>query len=275
MKYLIILLWLILGIIYFWLWNNGKKNCCDENGLAIESKMPAGINTGDTIKLEKPNLPLAFNWGSPLPVKGDGFQAYKDSIIAALKADEILEITGYYRLSEKNTTKEENLGIARAKEIRKLFPEIPDEKIRLLSTVIEERPGERNELFASAMFNNALNQKQVKEIANTALIYFPPNSVNKLNSAEIEKYLDEVADVVKKTGEKVSLSGHTDNIGPDQPNQVLGQNRADMIKTYLLKKGVPGGQIISESKGEKMPFAPNTSKENRAKNRRVELKIIK
>lgn len=275
MKYLIILLWLILGIIYFWLWNSGKNNCCDENGLAIESKMPVNGDSSDTKTLEKPDLPLAFNWSSPLAVKGEGFKAYRDSINSSLKDNEILEITGCYRLSEKNTGNEENLGIARAKEIRKLFPEIPDEKIRLLSAVIDEKPGEKTGLFASALFNNALNQKQVKEIANTALIYFSPNSVKKLNSKEIEAYLDEVAEVVKVSGEKVSLSGHTDNIGPDQANLILGQNRADMIKAYLLKKGVPAGQIISDSKGEKMPFVPNTSRENRAKNRRVELKIIK
>ena len=274
MKYLIILLWLILGIIYFWLWNNGKTTVVMKMDLPIESKMPVNGDSRDIKTLGKPVLPLGFNWSSPLTVLGEGFKAYKDSITASLKDDEILEITGYYRLSEKNTTNEENLGIARAKEIRKLFPDIPDEKIRLLSAVVEEKPGEKTALFASSMFNNALNQKQVKEIANTALIYFPPNSVNKLNSAEIENYLDEVAEVVNQTGQKVSLTGHADNLGDDLTNQKLAQKRADMIKDYLLKKDVPAGQIISESKGEKMPFVPNTSRENRAKNRRVELKLL-
>ena len=274
MKYLIILLWLILGIIYFWLWDNGKTKCCDENGVAIESNMPVNNDANTTKILEKPSMPLAFNWNSPLTIQLDGFQAYKDSIISALKDNEIMEITGYYRLNEENTTGEENLGIARAKEIRKLFPEIPDEKIRLLSSTVDEKPGEKTELFASASFNNALNQKQVKEIANTALIYFPSNSVNKLNSKEIEAYLDEVAESVIGSGQKVLLTGHSDDVGPDQPNLELSQKRADMIKAYLVQKGVPANQIISESKGEKEPFVPNTSRENRAKNRRVELKLL-
>lgn len=272
MKYLIILLWLILGIIYFWLWNSKKTECCNEAG--IDSGMAVNSDTSDTKTLGKLSLPLAFNWDSQLAVKGEGFDAYRDSISSSLKEDEILEITGYYRLSEKNTTGEENLGIARAKEVRKLFPEIPDTRIRLLSSVIDEKTGERENLFVSAMFNNALNQKQVKEIANTALIYFPTNSVNKLNSTEIENYLDDVAERVNESGEKVVLTGHTDDVGPADANKNLGQRRSDMIKKYLLTKKVPAAQVSSASLGENQPFVPNTSSENRAKNRRVELKIV-
>lgn len=272
MKYLIILLWLILGIIYFWLWNSKKTECCNEAG--IDSGMAVNSDTSDTKTLGKLSLPLAFNWDSQLAVKGEGYDAYRDSISSSLKEDEILEITGYYRLSEKNTTGEENLGIARAKEVRKLFPEIPDTRIRLLSSVIDEKTGERENLFVSAMFNNALNQKQVKEIANTALIYFPTNSVNKLNSTEIENYLNDVAERVNESGEKVVLTGHTDDVGPADANKNLGQRRSDMIKKYLLTKKVPVAQVSSASLGENQPFVPNTSSENRAKNRRVELKIV-
>lgn len=272
MKYLIILLWLILGIIYFWLWNSKKTECCNEAG--IDSGMAVNSDTSDAKTLGKLSLPLAFDWDSQLAVKGERFNAYMDSIVSSLKEDEILEITGYYRHSEKNTTGEENLGIARAKEVRKLFPEIPDTRIRLLSSVIEEKTGERENLFVSVMFNNALNQKQVKEIANTAMIYFPSNSVNKLNSSEIETYLDEVAERVNATGEKVMLTGHTDDVGPADANKNLGQRRSDIIKKYLLKKKVPATQVSSGSLGENHPFVPNNSSQNRAKNRRVELKII-
>ena len=272
MKYLVISLWLILGFIYFWLWDKGKKACCDEYGAKIEA-----INTTETAEtatVENQSLPLAFNWGSNQAVKGENFSNYRDSILNSLKNNEVFEIYGFYRASEENNTNEDNLGISRAKEIRKLFPEIPDERIRLLSVLVDEKDGERENLFVSADFKNALNTEEIKEIDNSALIYFPFNSVRKLQSNEIEKYLDDVAERVVKSGEIVNLTGNTDDIGSEESNQLLGMKRANAIKDYLLSKSVPEGQIKVSSNGETVPLVQNISDENRAKNRRVELKIL-
>lgn len=267
MRYLIILLWLILGIIYFWIWNNGKTNCCDEAGIAIETP---GI--GDA---EKPAFPLGFRWGNELPFKGDEFDDFRDSLIASLNDDDILEITGYYSPDEPNVTGEENLGLARAKEIRKLFPGIPDDKIRLLSVLADEKPEEGNDYFVSAGLKNAMDTEHVKEIASTAIIYFPFGSDNILNATEIDKFLGEVAEKVKASDEKILITGHTDDIGSDQINITVGLRRAEVVRNQLLNQGVPATQINTESKGKAEPLVPNISSENRAKNRRVELKIVK
>jgi len=272
MRIFIIILWLILGLIYYLIWDYGKDKCCGDQQVKTETVIEKTETT--TVK-KKLNLPLAFYWSKKEVVVGDGFKAYKDSVLLTLKDGQILEITGLYRQSEENTSQYDNLGLARANEIRKLFAEIPDNRIKLYGKQVEEKTGERTDPFSSAYFRSAVNNANVKEVNETALIYFPYNSTAKLDNRNIENYLDEVAERVKKTGEKIRLTGHTDSFGDRAYNYKLGKMRAKIIKDYLVSKGVPSNSIIVLSKGEDEPLKPNNTRENRAKNRRVELKILK
>ena len=74
---------------------------------------------------------------------------------------------------------------------------------------------------------------------------------------------------------KVSLNitGHTDDVGSDNFNINLGQRRANAVKAYFQKNGVKV-KITTTSKGETEPRAANDSEEGRARNRRVNCKII-
>ena len=73
---------------------------------------------------------------------------------------------------------------------------------------------------------------------------------------------------------KVAIIGHTDDLGKDAYNLALSKNRANKIKLALEKSGIPSNRISTVGKGEKEPLFPNNSEENRAKNRRTELKIL-
>lgn len=88
-------------------------------------------------------------------------------------------------------------------------------------------------------------------------------------------YLDELADVLKKTNWNLKLSGYTDNVGSESSNLKLSQNRANSVKNYLVNKGIDPNKIEAVGYGEINPIAPNDTPENRAKNRRVEFLIIK
>jgi OOP family OmpA-OmpF porin len=72
---------------------------------------------------------------------------------------------------------------------------------------------------------------------------------------------------------KANLSGHTDNIGTDAYNQALSERRVGSVKDYVLKKGVDSGRVSGQGFGESKPIADNKTKEGRAKNRRVEIKV--
>ena len=265
MRYLIILLWLILGIGYFWIWNNGKTNCCDEVGIAKPESGDAHIHG-------KAAFPLAFRWDSKLPFKGDAFDGFRDSVITSLGDDGILEITGYYNPAETNNTDESDLGIARAKEVRQLFSGIPDDRVRFKSAIIDEIAEMRDDYFVGAAFKNAADDGKYDK---AHIIYFQFGTDNILNAADTDIYLNEVAEKVKGSGERILLTGHTDDVGSDQINMTVGLKRAIFVRNQLTGKGVPPEQIATESKGKTEPLVPNTNNENRAKNRRVELKIIK
>lgn len=264
-----IILWVLLG--YFV--NNqdcfdSMFNCGSEDAAAVVEEKPTPV---------KKTGPLLFNWGKEGAIIGDGWNNQRQSIINGLKDDEILEITGQYRADETNNTTFENLGVARANEVAKLFkPPLSDDRIRLRGQLVNAKDSERLELFKSASFRNLKNSKSIKEIDDKALIYFPFNSTNKLKSKDVEAYLDDVAERVKKSGERVRLTGHTDSVSSSESNLRLGQRRADIVKNYLISKGVASSKIIAISKGETVPaneaYVDNV--EN-AQNRRTELEIIK
>lgn len=87
--------------------------------------------------------------------------------------------------------------------------------------------------------------------------------------------LDELAELmIKKPEWKLKLAGHTDDVGNDQSNLILSKRRAEAVRDYLVKKEVPKDVIKVEFYGETRPLVPNDSKENRQKNRRVEMEVV-
>jgi outer membrane protein OmpA-like peptidoglycan-associated protein len=87
--------------------------------------------------------------------------------------------------------------------------------------------------------------------------------------------LDEVSQLMKKHKDlKFQIQGFTDNIGDEIYNQKLSLARVNKIVSYLIKRGVNQFNLEVKGFGEENPIAPNTTAEGRAKNRRVEIKII-
>ena len=73
-------------------------------------------------------------------------------------------------------------------------------------------------------------------------------------------------------GRKISIEGHTDNVGNAKYNQGLSERRAAAVKEYLLKNGVSGGErITTVGYGQTKPIADNATANGRFQNRRVEL----
>jgi outer membrane protein OmpA-like peptidoglycan-associated protein len=87
--------------------------------------------------------------------------------------------------------------------------------------------------------------------------------------------LDKVADSLKQyPNSLIDVYGHTDSTGSEAYNQTLSENRARTVANYLMSQGVPSARIRSQGFGETMPVADNASDAGRAKNRRVEIKIV-
>ena len=271
-----IILWLVLGYFIKPCFDT-KFNCGDDSSKAIIENKKDDTASNIVSASKKVAGPLLFNWNKAEAVTGDGWDARRQALLNGLKDGEKLEITGLYRADEAKPANFDNLGVARASEIAKLFkPPLSDDRISLRGKLVNASDGEKTNMFKSAEFRNLKNTNAIKEIDDRTLIYFPFNSTNKLKDAEVEAYLNDVADRVKKSGERVRLTGHTDSKSSSESNIRLGQRRANIVKQYLISRGVSSSKIIAESKGETEPAdGPYVDNKKSAANRRTELQIIK
>lgn len=73
---------------------------------------------------------------------------------------------------------------------------------------------------------------------------------------------------------RIRIIGHTDDVGTDADNQVLSEGRANSVRQAMIDRGIDPARIEAEGRGENEPVVPNTSDENRAKNRRVEFVVL-
>jgi len=86
--------------------------------------------------------------------------------------------------------------------------------------------------------------------------------------------LDAVAEIfIEFPDTDLLIEGHTDSVGDDAYNMKLSKRRANSVVDYLKSKGVAGNRFSVESFGETRPRFNNDTKENQAKNRRVEIGV--
>jgi outer membrane protein OmpA-like peptidoglycan-associated protein/tetratricopeptide (TPR) repeat protein len=74
---------------------------------------------------------------------------------------------------------------------------------------------------------------------------------------------------------QLTIQGHTDDIGEDNQNRTLSENRAMIVKDYLISQGIQANRLASKGFGETQPKVENTSETNRAMNRRTDFIIEK
>jgi outer membrane protein OmpA-like peptidoglycan-associated protein len=122
-------------------------------------------------------------------------------------------------------------------------------------------------------------QKQLVVITDAKLkildkVYFDlgKNSIQKRSFA----LLDNVGKVLVSHPEigLIQVEGHTDNQGNPAANKKLSQERAEQVKTYLVKKGVADTRLRAVGLGDEKPAEPNTTPAGRDANRRVEFNLV-
>jgi len=92
--------------------------------------------------------------------------------------------------------------------------------------------------------------------------------------ADARPVLDEAISILKEQGGVAIIAqGYTDSTGPESYNLTLSQRRAASVRDYLVSGGIDASRIETEGFGESMPVADNSTREGRAQNRRVELKV--
>jgi outer membrane protein OmpA-like peptidoglycan-associated protein len=109
-------------------------------------------------------------------------------------------------------------------------------------------------------------------IVNMSDVLFDTASAN-LKPGAREK-LSRVAGVLLAyPGLSVDVEGHTDSVGSDDYNQSLSERRAEAVRSYLIRQGIPRESVDAVGLGEANPVVANTTPAGRQQNRRVELVI--
>ena len=74
-------------------------------------------------------------------------------------------------------------------------------------------------------------------------------------------------------GLNIEVGGYTDNVGGDEMNQTLSENRARSVRDYLVQQGVPANSVSARGFGNTLPVTTNDNATGRQQNRRVELVV--
>ena len=118
------------------------------------------------------------------------------------------------------------------------------------------RPAKLTEIYTDSVF----------------IIYFDQDS-NELTEKAKEK-LDRVFEIIfKNPNVEITLNGYTDSYGPPSYNKVVSESRANMVKAYLIGKGIDPSMIKTVGHGAQKFLASNKTKEGRRFNRRVEIEL--
>jgi outer membrane protein OmpA-like peptidoglycan-associated protein len=153
---------------------------------------------------------------------------------------------------------------------------------------LRECEGERNILLAqidNAKTLAARNESTIRELTkrvnrllleqwHLANITFPVDSaeITASAAARLEQALPLILGL---ENEHIVVCGHTDTINSEEYNLDLSRRRAEVVKNYLIGRGVDASLLTAEGYGGSQPIADNAVDEGRMKNRRIELLIQK
>jgi OmpA-OmpF porin, OOP family len=109
-------------------------------------------------------------------------------------------------------------------------------------------------------------------LANRVIEFQPGNSQLTPSGMQV---LDELLPLLAKfSGRRFEIVGHTDAAGVHEQNTALSLARANAVKTYLVTRGIAPAQIVTAGVGPDRPIADNATAEGRARNRRIEFRVL-
>ncbi len=283
----------ILAGIYFYC------TCCSKCGKTVEEE-PVKEEAVIPAKPAATSYPFAFNDGDYAVNENDNYNfnastaailtplsTKVESGVASLKsflgenASKVINVTGYYKSDETNDSAFPNLGLARANAVKNhlVANGISSTQINTFGSLKDEMVAKDNVYLGPVSYSldtkaenadDELKALYEKIKANPLVLHFNTaqasinlNAEQRQKVADISRYLDKV------DGATASVVGHTDNTGNRNTNIVLGQERADFGKAYLIRNGISGDKIQTSSKGPDSPVATNATEEGRAENRRT------
>lgn len=161
----------------------------------------------------------------------------------------------------------ENISIALSVVPQRIVQELkPSSEIKVEETVKHQPVNTETEPVKK---NIVINPNKKKNINYTT-------SESSTLSKTDKEWLDALAEYLNKNPQAtLRITGHSDDAGNTDQNMKRSQNRAAKVVEYLMKKGIARRRLLDLGKGALDPIADNKTEKGRAKNRRVEIEIIK
>ncbi len=157
---------------------------------------------------------------------------------------------------------------------------VAPEKLRILGRG-ENEPIASNDTAEGRARNRRVEIVVVGEARALDAMIFPSVALFPRRSAELTPEGRALLEKNRQTARQmlrravyVNVIGHTDDVGDDDYNQELSEQRANTIRNYLIETGADGSKIVALGAGEKFPIASNATDEGRAENRRVEISVV-
>jgi len=246
--------------------NNSLFNITNENGNAIFSFQ-------DQLKIFKDSTSVQIP---------ESLAGIKDSIFNYLNnhQNKELHISGWYNNGEiRNNTDSLNFGLDRANYLKNMLVQFG-----LNTDKINTTGNQHDYEYTSGAYSGGidLSFKEISETKAEAInkgittksLYtkfnsreFIPDNTLLTYTADLKNYLQ------KHPNKTVKITGHTDSVGEESDNQIIGIDRATNVMNHFISQGIPKTKLQAFSKGELAPIADNATNEGRAKNRRIEINV--
>lgn len=127
----------------------------------------------------------------------------------------------------------------------------------------------------SSYFDLLIEMKKLRKDISIVLpnIFFATGKWDLEKTSEVElKFL--LKFLKQNPSMSIEVQGHTDDVGKDEDNLNLSQKRAESVRDYLIERGINPERLVAKGYGESHPVAGNITDEDRARNRRTEIKIL-
>lgn len=259
-------------------------NKVDDKPISTAPKEDSLITHDSFVVLDENNSPIfQFREGFIINSENDNviipnsIETFKDSIYNFLNNNQQKEVV----IRAKQLTSEVNFGVNRGNQIKNLLTDFGVNPDRVsVETEISEYSYDKeskNYLNGISMLIKDISKDKLSSIENniankTLYSYFAqkgfkPDRTLQAYAIELKNYLE------KYPNKTVIVTGHTDAVGSAEANEWFGAERAKNVVKYFASQGIDRNKFTTQSKGHTQPIATNATKEGRAKNRRIEIKI--
>ncbi|WP_034060214.1 OmpA family protein [Lacinutrix jangbogonensis] len=266
----------------------GENIVAEPEAKAVTKNAFSAIDSKSSLKFDaSDNFNFKGSAFSVLEPVSKGLKSEIESLSTYIKDNpgKNIDITGYYKSEENNTSAFPNLGLARANAVKNYFvshgmsSKVINTYGKLDNGLV---PDTSNRYYGPLSYNiktidanNTSESDRLKAlhdaiITNPLVLYFDTASASiNLNAEQRDKVARILRFIDKADKASIKTIGHSDNSGNKDTNIRLALDRAEFAKNYLVRNGILSSKINSFSKGSSEPIADNNTEEGKAKNRRV------